>query len=176
MGQVPFKQQRLRRDALQFLQHERSLGNEIGGETILRAVEQFAGKAAPIELRELLLETSIPQQKPNRGRPPNHAGQEDFVLEQVNRIYPWLLRRYQNRNASKAERMPPSERAYRLLAKMVRRHLKNIDWKTLRNKHTDWKLGRFYRFDKCTDSEAYEADIETQFPTPTAHNNEPAFP
>jgi hypothetical protein len=165
MGQIPIKQQRLRRDAPQILQHEGALGNEIRDEATPHAVEPSAGTAALANSCELLLECSVPPRKPRRGRPRNHRGREDFVLEQVDKIYPWLLARYQD-NKPKADQMPPSERAYRLLAKRARKHLKNIDWTTLRNKHTDWKLGRFHPIENCTDSEDYEADIERQFPPP----------
>ena len=174
----PIKQQRLRGDTLQFLQHERSLGNEIGGEAILRAVEQFAGKAATGGLRELLLEASIPQRKPGRrGRPCNHSGKDDFALEQIDKIYPWLLKRYQtNKPEDSAERRAPSERAYRFLARRARKVLMNIDWASLRNKHTRWKRGRFHAIENSIDSEDYEAEIDRQFPPASGSQHCSTFP
>lgn len=158
----PINQQQLRSDALQSLRHERSLGNEIGGEAILRAVEEFAGKAATAGLRELLVEASIPHRTPRRrGRPCNHRGKEDFVMEQIDKIYPWLLKRYQtNKLEVTAERRPASERAYRFLAHRARNILNNIDWTSLRNKHTRWKRGRFHAIEMCIDSDDYDSEID----------------
>jgi len=81
------------------------------------------------------------------GRSPNHPAEQDFTLEQIDRIYPWLCRRLKADQATQkraADHIATSERAYRLLASWARRCLKNIDWTTLRNKHTSWKGGRFH--------------------------------
>lgn len=111
---------------------------------------------------DLLQEPSL---KPRRGRPRNHPGREDFVLEQVDRCYAWLSKRFQNSKlAPRTYRRPPSEWAYRYLVERAPRVLGNIDWTTLRNKHTEWKRGRYHGIEHCTHSEEYEAEIDRQFP------------
>ncbi|MCK1359043.1 hypothetical protein [Bradyrhizobium sp. 199] len=107
--------------------------------------------------------------KKGRGRPPNHPALEDFTLEQIDRIYPWLCRRLKADQAAPlrtADHIATSERAYGLLASWAHKRLKNIDWKSLRNKHTHWKNGRLHPDDRCRDSEDFEAEIERQFPRP----------
>lgn len=104
-----------------------------------------------------------------RGRPPNHPALQDFTLEQIDRIYPWLCRRLKADQAAQernTDHVATSERAYRLLAFWARERLLNIDWTTLRNKHTSWKRGYLHREESCTDSEDFDAEIERQFPRP----------
>ncbi|UPK38631.1 hypothetical protein IVB18_16155 [Bradyrhizobium sp. 186] len=104
-----------------------------------------------------------------RGRPPNHPARQDFTLEQIDRIYPWLCRRLKADRAvqTRCAELAPSERAYGLLAYWARKRLLNIDWTTLRNKHTLWKHGQLHPIVYCIDSEDFEAEIERQFPPPT---------
>ncbi|TYO62038.1 hypothetical protein FXV83_34945 [Bradyrhizobium hipponense] len=107
--------------------------------------------------------------KKRRGRPPNHPALEDFTLEQIDRIYPSLCRRLKADQAAQertADHVATSECAYRLLAFWARERLLNIDWTTLRNKHTLWKRGYLHREEYCTDSEDFDAEIERQFPRP----------
>lgn len=104
-----------------------------------------------------------------RGRPPNHPAQQDFTLEQIDRIYPWLRRRLKANRAvpdRTIDDIASSERAYRLLASWARRRLLNIDWTTLRNKHTLWKGGHLPPEQHRMDSADFEAEIERQFPRP----------
>jgi hypothetical protein len=42
----------------------------------------------------------------------------------------------------------------------------NIDWLALRNKHSQWKNGRFHPLDNHVDSEDFDAEIDRQFPAP----------
>ena len=110
----------------------------------------------------------LPTRK-RRGRPSNHPAQQDFTLEQIDRIYPWLcgrLRAHQAVQDRTTDHVATSERAYRLLAFWARERLLNIDWTTLRNKHTSWKRGYLHREESCTDSEDFDAEIERQFPRP----------
>jgi len=62
--------------------------------------------------------------------------------------------------------MPPSERAYRYLVDSAPKVLKNIDWRSLRNKHTAWKHRRFQTLEHVIDSGDYDAAIEQQFLCP----------
>jgi hypothetical protein len=40
----------------------------------------------------------------------------------------------------------------------------NLEWQTLRNKHSAWNNGHFHPVENDTDSEDYEAEIERLFP------------
>lgn len=108
-----------------------------------------------------------------RGRPRNHPALEDFTLEQIDGIYPWLCRQLKaNRwpQALGGEHVAVCERAYRLLAHWTRKRLKNIDWRTLANKHTLWKR-RSVSEEGRRDSEDFDAEIERQFPHRPAIRN-----
>ncbi|MDD1529805.1 hypothetical protein C7U92_06830 [Bradyrhizobium sp. WBOS7] len=104
--------------------------------------------------------------KRGRGRPPNHPALEDFTLEQVDRIYPWLCRRLKARPVAQkrtADHEAISERAYKLLTDWAGERFPNINWTTLRNKHTLWKLRSISEEDR-RNSEDFDAEIERQFP------------
>ena len=108
-----------------------------------------------------------------RGRPRNHPALEDFSLEQIDRIYPWLCRRLQARHVAKqrtADHKPISEQAYELLTDWAIKRFPNIHWTTLRNKHTLWKLRSVSEEDR-RDSEDFDAEIERQFPHHPAIRN-----
>ena len=77
-----------------------------------------------------------------------------------------LLRQFQSEERSRTtrEKTTPSERAYRVLATEFKDVFGNIDWLSLRNKHSSWKTGRFYPADSVVDSEDFDAEIERQFP------------
>ena len=103
-----------------------------------------------------------------RGRPPNHPAQEEFTLEQIDRIYPWLRRQLKANRWAQAlggEHVAVSERAYHLLAHWTRKRLKNIDWRTLANKHSLWKHRSLSEEDRRV-SEDFDAEIDRQFPHP----------
>lgn len=102
-----------------------------------------------------------------RGRPRNHPALEDFTLEQIERIYPWLCRQLKAHRWAQGlggEHVAVSERAYGLLTDWALTRFPNINWTTLRNKHTLWKRGHLHREESCTDSEDFDAEIERQFP------------
>ena len=168
MDKIPFNRQRLRPSALQFLQGERSAGHELKGDDLRRAVEEWSGKELPSELRDLFAEFMAPAPKrPGRPDRPEDRAREDFTLQQIHRIYPWLLARCQKSPPGKDnEHMPPSERAYRYLVDSAPKVLKNIDWRSLRNKHTAWKHRRFQTLEHVIDSGDYDSAIEQQFPCP----------
>jgi hypothetical protein len=44
----------------------------------------------------------------------------------------------------------------------------NIDWLAVRNKHSAWKVRHFHRAENDVDSEDFDAEIDRQFPDPTA--------
>ena len=68
------------------------------------------------------------------------------------------------RSRTTREKTSPSERAYRVLATEFKDVFGNIDWLSLRNKHSSWKTGRFHPADSVVDSEDFDAEIERQFP------------
>ena len=108
-----------------------------------------------------------------RGRPRNHPALEDFTLEQIDRIYPWLCRALKAHRWAQAvgeEQVAVSERAHRLLAGWTRKRLKNIDWRTLANKHSLWKRRCLPEEDR-RDSEDFDAEIDRQFPHCTVIRN-----
>jgi hypothetical protein len=114
-----------------------------------------------------------------RGRPTNSRGQDDFALEEVNSRYPALLQKYEAEAEQKrlsaaafGDIRPiagptPSELAYTdiLQLKRMKRLFPNLDWRTLRNKHSAWNMGHFHPVENDTDSEDYEAEIERLFPS-----------
>jgi len=61
-----------------------------------------------------------------------------------------------------------SESAYREISQVMKADFPNIDWRALRNKHSAWKTGHFHLADNDVDSEDFDAEIERQFPEPTA--------
>ena len=100
------------------------------------------------------------------GRPAGNSAREDFGLEDLDKHYTTLLRQFQSEDRSRStrEKTSPSERAYRELATEMKDVFGNIDWLSLRNKHSSWKTGRFHPADSVVDLEDFDAEIEQQFP------------
>ena len=161
---VPFNQQRLQRDFVATIKTEQASGKAVSGADLLCAVEQRMGPL-PVALRELLSAFSIPAVG-RPGRPAGNSAREDFGLRGLDKHYTTLLRELQSedRNRSTRETTSPSERAYRQLAAEMKDVFVNIDWLSLRNKHSSWKTGRFHPADSVVDSEDFDAEIEQQFP------------
>jgi hypothetical protein len=86
-------------------------------------------------------------------------------MEDLDQLYSKLVRQFkaEARTAS-AREASPSERAYRELATEMKDVFGNIDWLSLRNKHSGWKNGRFHSVANAIDSEDFDAEIERQFP------------
>jgi hypothetical protein len=161
---IPFNQQRLQLDFVTTIRTEQASGKAVPGADLLCAVEQRMGPL-PEALRELFSAFSIPAAK-RPGRPAGSSAHEDFGLEELDERYTTLLRQFQSEKRSRTtrEKTTPSERAYRVLATEFKDVFGNIDWLSLRNKHSSWKTGRFYPADSVVDSENFDAEIERQFP------------
>ena len=161
---VPFNQQRLQRDFVATIKTEQASGKAVPGADLLCAVEQRMGPL-PEDLRELFSAFSIPAVR-RPGRPAGNSAREDFGLEDLDERYTTLLRQFQSEERSRTtrEKTTPSERAYRVLATEFKDVFGNIDWLSLRNKHSSWKTGRFHPADSVVDSEDFDAEIERQFP------------
>jgi hypothetical protein len=160
---VPFNQQRLQRDFVTTIRIEQASGKAVPGADLLCAVEQRMGPL-PEALRELFSAFSIPAVG-RLGRPAGNSAREDFGLKNLDERYTTLLRQFQSedRNRSTREKTSPSERAYQVLATEFKDVFGNIDWLSLRNKHSSWKTGRFHLADGV-DSDDFDAEIERQFP------------
>jgi hypothetical protein len=160
---IPFSQQRLKRDFAEDIEADLKSGRAVLGEDLLRAVEQRLGPL-PVELRNLFPTFASPA-VPRRGRPPSNRARDDFAMKKVDEHYHSLLEKFQSeeKTGSKAEYLPPNERAYRQLADKFR-DVFNSDWRALRNKHSAWKNGHFHSSDGFVDSEDFDAEIERQFP------------
>ena len=87
-------------------------------------------------------------------------------MEEVDKRYFLLLRKFQSEDISRsrADYVPPSERAYRQLATEMSEELGNMDWRALANKHSAWRNGRFHSSEEFVNSEYFDAEIERQFP------------
>jgi hypothetical protein len=146
---------------------------------LLSAIEQSEAPLLDDRLRDLIRKFSVPAVK-RRGRPSNCRGREDFALEELDDRYPAILRKYEeeaqsNRRFAAAKgdvlanaEATPGELAYREILRDMKADFSNIDWLALRNKHSRWKTGHFHPRDNDVDSEDFDAEIDRQFPDPTA--------
>jgi len=158
-------QQRLERDLAEDIKATLKNGRAVGGDELLRAIEQRVGPL-PLGLRQLFPAFSCAAIH-KKGRPRNNQAVEDFGLEELDGRYRALLREFKSKKGARSgpNNPPPSERAYRQLANEMKDVFRGIDWLALRNKHSAWKTGRFYSSEGFIDSEDFEAEIERQFPS-----------
>jgi REP element-mobilizing transposase RayT len=56
--------------------------------------------------------------------------------------------------------------AYGEILREMKADFPNMDWRGLRNKHSQWKNGHFHSADNHVVSEDFDAEIERQFPAP----------
>jgi hypothetical protein len=179
MTAIPFKQQRLALDQVAEIKRKLAQGSAASGEELLRAIEESENHQLDDDrIREIIRKFSVSAVR-RRGRPTNSRGQDDFALEEVDALYPALLRRYEAEAEQKrllaavsGDVLPiagqtPSELAYTDILGLERmKHLfPNLDWRTLRNKHSAWNMDHFHPIGNDTDSEDYEAEIERLFPS-----------
>ena len=179
MTTIPFEKQLLPVNPVDQLEHKIAQGQAISGDELLDAIEQSEGHSLAPRLRDVVRKFSASAVK-RRGRPINSKGGEDFALEEVNAWYPALLRKHEEEAEQKrllaaaagdilasAERTS-NELAYTDILNLRRmKHVfPNLDWQTLRNKHSEWKNGHFHPVENGTCPEDYEAEIERQFPAP----------
>jgi hypothetical protein len=179
MTNIPFEQQRLAVNPIEQIQWEIMQGNAISGDELLDAIERSLNHRLEDRLRDVVRKFSVSAVN-RRGRPSNSKGREDFALAEVDDQYPGLLLEYeekvqQERHSAAARNDIPSrteqtasELAYREILQSMKPDFPNIDWLALRNKHSRWKTGRFHPTDDDVDSEDFDAEIERQFPKPTA--------
>jgi hypothetical protein len=178
MPNIPFEKQLLPVDLIGQIERDIALGNGVSGSDLLGAIEQSVNLQLGAPLRDIVSKFSIPAVK-RRGRPSVHKGREDFALEEVDDLYPPLLRKHEGE--AKKRRLlaaaagdvlataesTPSELAYTEILNLnrMKRFFPNLDWQTLRNKHSAWSNGHFHPFENDTDSEDYEAEIDRLFPS-----------
>ena len=178
MSTIPFEKQLLPVNPVDRLEHKIAQGQAISGDELLDAIEQSEGHSLAHRLRDVVRKFSVSAVK-RRGRPINSKGREDFALEEVDARYPALLRKHEEEARQRrlsaaaagdilasAERTP-SELAYTeiLNLKRMKRLFPNLDWQTLRNKHSAWNNGHFHPSENDIDSEDYEAEIDRLFPS-----------
>ena len=178
MPKIPFEKQRLPVNPVEQIVHKITQGEAVSGDELLDAIEQSHGHHLEERLRDVIRRFSVSAVR-RRGRPSKSKGREDFALEEVNARYPALLRKHEEeaqerkRSAAaagdilaSAERTP-SELAYTeiLNLKHMKRLFPNLDWQTLRNKHSAWNNGHFHPSENDIDSEDYEAEIDRLFPS-----------
>jgi hypothetical protein len=177
MSTIPFEKQLLPVNPVDQLEHKIAQGQAISGDELLDAIEQSEGHSLAHRLRDVVRKFSV-SAVGRRGRPSNHRGQEDFALNEVDARYARLLRKHEEEARQRrllaaaagdvlASAEPtPSELAYTEILNL--KHMKllfpNLEWQTLRNKHSAWNNGHFHPVENDTDSEDYEAEIERLFP------------
>jgi hypothetical protein len=177
MSNIGIEKQRLQVNLVEQIEREIAQGHGVSGEILLAAIEQSAGLKLPAPLPEIVAKASIPAVK-RPGRPRNCKGREDFALEEVDARYPALLLKYEQEarqrrilastdgdDLARAE-PTPSELAYGEILREMKADFPNMDWRGLRNKHSQWKNGHFHSADNHVVSEDFDAEIERQFPAP----------
>jgi hypothetical protein len=177
MSTIPFEKQLLPVNPVEQIEYKLAQREAVSGDELLDAIEQSEGHSLAHRLRDVVRKFSVSALR-RRGRRRNPRGQEDFALEEVDARYPPLLRKHEEEAEQKrlsaaaagdilasAERMP-SELAYTeiLNLKSMKRLFPNLDWQTLRNKHSAWNNCHFHPVENDTDSEDYDAEIERLFP------------
>jgi hypothetical protein len=179
MAVIPIEQQRLTVDPIEQIERVIALGNAVSGDELLRAIELSENRQLDDRVRDVVRKFSVSAVK-RRGRPSNCTGREDFALAQVDDRYPGLLLEYeekaqQRRQCAAAKgdvpaiaEPTPSELAYTEILQTMKADFPNIDWRALRNKHSAWKNGHFDSADNHIGSEDFDAEIDRQFPEPTA--------
>jgi hypothetical protein len=175
MSKIPFEKQHLPADLVGQVERDIALGNSVTGSDLLAAIEQSVDFQLVPRLRDIVSKVSIRAVK-RRGRPSSCKGREDFALEEVDARYPALLRKHdeeaqrkrllaaaEGASLGKAERKP-SELAYTDILKDMQADFPNIDWLTLRNKHSAWNNGHLHPEENDIGSEDFDAEIERLFP------------
>lgn len=173
MSNIPFEKQRLAVDPVEQIEHMIAQGAVVPGDELLHAIEWLQGQQLDDRVRDIILKSSIPPVK-RRGRPSNCKAREDFALAELDARYPDLLQKYRKQAQQKrhvaAARGDTLARAEQQPNEMTYTEFKadfpSIELEALRNKHCDWKNGRYHPVKNDVDSEDFEAEIERQFPPP----------
>jgi hypothetical protein len=175
MSNIPIGKQRLPVNPVEQIEYKLAQGEAVPGDELLDAIEQSQGRQLDDRLRDVVRRFSVSAVK-RRGRPSNSKGREDFALEEVDARYPVLLRKHEEK-AQERKRLAaaegtilasaektPSELAYTDILEGMQADFPNLDWQTLRNKHSAWNLGHLHSPENDIDSEDFEAEIERRFP------------
>jgi hypothetical protein len=159
------------------IKHKIERGHAVSGDELLGAIEQAYGFRSEDRFRDVARKFLVPEVR-RRGRPTGYRAREDFALAEVDARYPALLRQHQydaqlRRDRAAAEgtvladaEPTPSELTYIEILRDMQEDFRNIDWRALQNKHSEWKNGRFHPKENDVDSEDFEAEIERLFPSP----------
>ena len=178
MSNIPIEKQFLAVNPVDQIQYKVAHGEAVAGGELLEAIEQAQGRPLDDRLRDIVRRCSLPAVK-RRGRPSNCKGREDFALKEVDERYPALLKQFeeeaeQRRLSAAADgailpkaAQTPSELAYTQILSNMKADFPNLDWRALRNKHSEWNNGCFHPVENDVDSEDFEAEIERLFPGPT---------
>jgi hypothetical protein len=183
MTRIPVEQQHFPVDPVGQIEHKIAQGKPVSGDELLDAIEWSHTHSLTDGLRRVVRKFSVSAVR-RRGRPTNSRGQDDFALMEVAARYPALLRKYEAEAeqrrllaAVSGDVLPiaeqtPSELAYTDILELgrMKQLFPNLDWRTLRNKHSDWNKGHFHPVENDTDSEDYEVEINRLFPSgPKSH-------
>jgi len=175
---LPFKKQLLPANPVEQIEHKLAQGEVVSGSELLAVIEQAQGRPLDDRLRDIVRRCSLAAVR-RRGRPSNCKGREDFALKEVDERYPALLKQFeeeaeQRRLSAAADgailpkaAQTPSELAYTQILSNMKADFPNLDWRALRNKHSEWNNGCFHPVENDVDSEDFEAEIERLFPGPT---------
>jgi hypothetical protein len=172
MSNIPFKEQKLPPNHLAFVQASIAAGDPVAGDDLLLAIEQIIGAPLPEEARNFLRLAVIPAVK-TRGRPQKFGALREFALEEVDRLYPALLREEEQKKQRlrKTGKTPPkgdspSLLAYGRLLQLMKSQFGPMTPEALKNMHSKWKNGHFHSADSEVNSEDFDAEIEQLFPAP----------
>jgi len=178
MSTIPIEKQFLTINPIEQIEYKLAQREAVSGDELLDAIEQSEGHSLAPRLRDVVRKFSV-SAVGRRGRPSNHRGREDFALKEVDTRYAPLLRKHEEEARQRrllaaaagdvlASAEPtPSELAYTEILNL--KHMKllfpNLEWQTLRNKHSAWNNGRFHPVENDTDSEDFDAEIDRLFPS-----------
>jgi len=130
-------------------------GEQITTAELALVLKNAPDRAIPPRLKQYLIEVlqgTIRFRKP-RGRKPKSDAQKEFSLLEVDELYQRYLPEFQRerRRQIAAGKLPggsspsPSELAYRRILKEKPNDFPNLDWKALRNQHSQWRQGKLPR-------------------------------
>lgn len=172
MSKIPFADQILPVDYLLSVRTNIQAGKPVSGDDLLHMIEQCMRRALPESVRSIVRLALIPAVK-TRGRPMKFGALLDLALEKVELRYPALLRYEQRKKdrllqtgkgISKGD-YSPSLLAYDRLLRHMKDAFGPMTPEALRNMHSAWRNGHFHASDNQIDSEDFEAEIESRFPT-----------
>jgi len=173
MSKIPFADQILPVDYLLSVRTNIQAGKPVSGDDLLHMIEQCMRQALPESARSIVRLALIPAVK-TRGRPIKFGAALDLALETVDRRYPALLRheqRKKDRLLKTGKGVSKSDYSPSLLAyDRLHRHMKDafgpMTPEALRNMHSAWRKGYLHASGNQIDSEDFEAEIDSRFPTP----------